>query len=249
MAEYWIGKRKYDKALEVVKEGLEKGEGRKDELYLYMQKHYEKHNDYDAALVLFKSKINDYKTGFPNIGNDEIYKSLMHHYESINDYTGIVNLFELRLAHESRLDFKFYQEAKSTLKDQDWHDYEKRFIAKVKSNRYINNSLLAEIYDFQGNTNELWKAVKGGSELLKKYEDKLFPKYSEEYIEQYKRIVEHHIKLKNRESYREAAKYAERIKRLYCKTLKENDKWETYIQNLRIVNKSLRAMQDEFSRL
>jgi uncharacterized Zn finger protein len=250
LAQYWIGKRKYDKVLEVVKEGLEKGEGRKDELYQYMREHHEKHKDYDALLALFKSKINDYKTGFYNIGSDKIYKSLMHHYESISNYNGIVNLLELRLAHESQLDFKFYQEAKSKLTDQDWSDYEGRFIAKVKSGRFFNNTgLLAEIYDFQGNTDELWKVVKGNSELLKKYEDKLFPKYSEEYLEQYKRIVEHHIKLKNRESYREAAKYAERIKRLYCKVLKENDKWETYIQNLRIVNKSLRAMQDEFSRL
>lgn len=253
LAEYWIDRKKNDKALEIVKEGLEKGEGRKDELYLYMQKYHEKHKDYDTLLALFKSKIKEYKSGFYNMGNDEIYKSLLNHYESISDYNGIVNLLELRLTHESQPDFNFYKEAKDKLTIQDWGNYEKRFIAnitKIKSNLfYKNTSLLAEIYDYQDNTDELLKAINGDSELLKKYEDKLFPKYSEEYLEQYKRIVDRHIKSKNRESYRAAAQYAERIKRLYCKVLKETDKWETYVLNLRIANKSLRAMQDEFSHL
>ncbi|MEK7396676.1 MAG: SWIM zinc finger family protein, partial [Candidatus Poribacteria bacterium] len=68
LAEYWIDRKKNDKALEIVKEGLEKGEGRKDELYLYMQKYHEKHKDYDTLLALFKSKIKEYKSGFYNMG-------------------------------------------------------------------------------------------------------------------------------------------------------------------------------------
>jgi hypothetical protein len=250
LAQYWIDKRKHDKALEIVKEGLAKGEGRKEELYTYMQNRYEKQNDYDALLELFKSKIKENKASFNYMVNDEIYKSLMQHYKSTNDYTGIVNLLELRLNHEGRFDLEFYKEAKDNLKEQDWSNFETKFITKSKNNRYYDNtSSLAEIYDYKGDDNELWKTIKGNSELLKKYEDKLFPKFSEEYLDEYKKIVDQYIKHKNRENYRMAAQYAELIKRIYCKVLKEPTKWETYINELRIVNKSLRAMQDEFSHL
>ena len=250
LAEYWIARDNDDKALEIVKDGLEKGEGRREELYVYMKEHYEKRKDYDALLALLKSKIKDNKTGFDSIGNDEIYKDLMSYYESKSNYDGIFNLLKMRLEYETRLNFEFYKEAKGKLKEQDWLDYEKKFITKVKNNRFINkNDLLAEIYDYQGNTDELWKVVKENSELLKKYEDKLFSKYSTEYLEQYKGIVAKYIGYRGRENYVFAAQLAGRIKHLYCEVLKNPNNWESYIQNLRIVNKQLRAMQEEFRHL
>ena len=254
LAQYWIDRDQDDKALEIVKEGIEKGEGRKEELYLYMQEHHERHNDYDAVLVILKSKIQEGGRGHYSIGSDEAYKSLMEHYESTGDYSGIVEILDIRLANESRLDFEFYQEAKKKLKEDDWPDFESRFIARAKKKErfyrsYQDDSLLAQIYDHKGNTDDLWRVVRGNPVLLREYEDKLVSIYPEEYLEQYQGIVAQLIKNRGRENYRSAVQYAERIKHLCHDVLKEPERWETYIQELRTVNKKLRAMQDEFSHL
>ena len=254
LAQYWINRGQDDKALEVVKEGLEKGEGRKEELYLYMQKRYEQRKDYDAILLMLKSKIQDARGGFHTIGNDETYKSLMGHYESTGNYAGIVDLLEMRLTHESRLDFEFYQEAEGKLDEDDWPDFEKRIIAYTKGKKrpygfYQDDNLVAQIYDYKGDTDNLWKTIQGNSGLLVEYEDKLAPVYLWEYLEQYREIVNRYIGNRGRENYRLAAQFAERIKRLYRDVLKEPEGWKIYIQELRNANKNLPAMQDEFRRL
>jgi len=137
--------------------------------------------------------------------------------------------------------------------DCDWPDFEERFIARIKKKDlgfgYNYDHLLAEIYDYQGDTDKLWEAVQGNAELLSKYEKKLAPIYPEEYLKEYERIVDRYIERRGRDNYRSAAQYAERIKKLYRTVLKEPERWETYIQNLRAVNKKLRAMQEEFSHL
>ena len=254
LAQYWIDREQNDKALEIVKQGLEKGEGRKEELYLYMQKHHERRKDYDAVLLMLKSKIQDVRGGFHSIGNDEAYRSLMDHYGSTGDYAGIVDLLEMRLSHENRLDFSFYQESEEKLEKDDWSDFEKRFTARAKKKKqpyqfHQDDSLLAQIYDYKGNTGDLWKTVQGNSGLLIEYEDKLAPIYATGYLEQYQQIVARYIKNRGRENYRSAAQYAERIKRLYHDALKEPEGWETYVQQLRATNKNLPAMQDEFGHL
>ena len=253
LAQYWIDRDQDDKALEIVKEGIEKGEGRKEELYLYMQEHYERQNDYDAMLKSLESKIQESPWGYHSLGDDETYKRLMSHYESTDDYAGKVKLLDLRLAHQTRLDLGFYKESEEILRKSDWPDFEERFIARIKkkglSFGYNYDHLLAEIYDYQGDTDKLWEAVQGNAELLSKYEKKLVPIYPEEYLKEYERIVDRYIERRGRDNYRSAAQYAERIKRLYRTVLKEPERWETYIQNLRAVNKRLRAMQEEFSHL
>jgi len=243
LAEYWIQRDRDDKALEIVKNGLEKGEGRKDELYDYMQKHFEKSKDYDSVLTLLKSKLSDSR--FSYVGNDETYKSLMNHYESKNDYTGIANLLRLRLEHERELNFDFYKEAQDKLKEQDWQAFEKKFIDRIKADRFYDE-LLATIYNYENDTDGLWGVVKKNYELLKEYENRLLSKYTEEYLALYKGAVDKHIKNRGRDNYVLAAQYAERIKNIYCDVLKKPDEWKIYIQVLLNTNKSLRAMQEEF---
>ena len=178
----------------------------------------------------------------------------MNHYGNTGDYAGIVDLLDMRLAHESRLGFEFYQEAEEKLEKDDWSDFEKRFIARAKKKKqpyqfHQDDSLLARIYDYKGSTGDLWKIVQGNSGLLIEYEDKLAPIYPAEYLEQYQKIVSRLIKNRGRENYRSAAQYAKRIKRLYRGVLKEPKGWETYVQQLRAANKNLPAMQDELRHL
>lgn len=179
LAEYWLEKGQSDKALEVVKEGIEKGTGRKNELYLYLQESYEENGDYESLAELLRSKIQRKELDYHRLANNELYKSLKRHYEATEDHTGQAVLLGLRL-EDGELDFEFYQEAEWAIKDEDWQNFENRFIAKVKSQK--DSKFLAEIYDYKGDMESLWGIIQNDRELLKKYEAKLSPLYPQEYI-------------------------------------------------------------------
>ena len=132
LAQYWIEKDQNDKALEVMKEGIEKGEGNKEKLYLYMQAHYEARGDYDAILKLLELKIQRSQYSYYGLENDETYKYLMNHYKSTDNYKGEVELLNLRLASDSRIDFRFYKEARDMLQGSDWSNFEKLFVDRIK---------------------------------------------------------------------------------------------------------------------
>jgi len=246
LAEYWLEKGQSDKALEVVKEGIEKGTGRKNELYLYLQESYEENGDYESLAELLRSKIQRKELDYHRLASDELYKSLKRHYEATDDYTGQAVLLDLRLEN-GELDFEFYQEAEWAIKDEDWQKFENRFIAKVKSQK--DSKLLAEIYDYKGNMESLWEIIQNDRELLKKYEAKLSSLYPQEYLKLYQNIINRCIVARGRSNYRTAAEYAQTVKNIYLNLLKQPEQWDTYIKQLRLANKTLRAMQDEFSNL
>lgn len=81
LAQYWIEKGDKDKTLQVVKEGLEKGEGRRTELYSFMQHYYKEHNDYDRIFQLLETKIKKNDLDFlGRLKHDSIYNCLWEHY-------------------------------------------------------------------------------------------------------------------------------------------------------------------------
>ena len=155
-------------------------------------------------------------------------------------------MLDLRLEN-GELDFEFYQEAEWAIKDEDWQKFENRFIAKVKSQK--DSKLLAEIYDYKGNMESLWEIIQNDRELLKKYEAKLSSLYPQEYLKLYQNIINRCIVARGRSNYRTAAEYAQTVKNIYLNLLKQPEQWDTYIKQLRLANKTLRAMQDEFSNL
>lgn len=249
LAEYWIERGQDDKALDIVKVGIDKGEGRKEELYIYMQEYHRRQNDYDAILRIFKSKFEGQR-GYYIIANDETYRLLMDHYESTDDYAGKAKLLNLRLSCETNPDFQFYEEAEGMLRESDWRSFEKKFIARIeKRGIHRDHDLLAQIYDYKDDTGKLWSVIKKSPALLRKYEKKLISKYPEEYLRRYEEIVDQYIAGRGRDNYRAAAEYAARIKIIQRTILKQPEKWEQYIENLRTTNKQLRAMKEEFSRL
>jgi hypothetical protein len=174
----------------------------------------------------------------------------MDHYESTDDYAGKAKLLNLRLSCETNPDFQFYEEAEGMLRESDWRSFEKKFIARIeKRGIHRDHDLLAQIYDYKDDTGKLWSVIKKSPALLRKYEKKLISKYPEEYLRRYEEIVDQYIAGRGRDNYRAAAEYAARIKIIQRTILKQPEKWEQYIENLRTTNKQLRAMKEEFSRL
>jgi len=246
LAEYWLDKEQPAKALDIVKEGIEKGRGRKSELYLHLQEHYEEKSDYGSLAELLRLKIQREELDYRSFASDELYKCLKRHYEATDDYTGQVALLELRL-ESGELDCEFYQEAEWTIRDEDWQEFEERFIAKAKAQE--NSKLLAEIYEYKGDMEALWKIAKNDRELLKEYEAGLTPIYPQEYLKLYQSIIDRYIAARGRDNYRAAAEYAETVKEIYLNLLKQPEQWDAYIEQLRKANKALRAMKDEFRNL
>ncbi|MFQ6042652.1 MAG: SWIM zinc finger family protein, partial [Candidatus Poribacteria bacterium] len=246
LAEYWLEKGESEKALEIVREGIEKGKGRKNELYLYLQERYEENGDYEGLAELLRSKIQRQELDYHSLAADELYKFLKRHYEAANDYAGRATLLELRL-EDGELDFEFYREAESAMREEGWQKFEERFIAEAKSQN--NDNLLAEIYEYKGDMESLWDIVKNDRELLKRYEAKLSPLYPQEYLELYQSIIGRYIAARGRSNYAAAAEYAQTVKRIYLNLLKQPEQWDAYIKQLRLANKTLRAMQDEFRHL
>jgi len=246
LAEYWLEKEESEKALEVVMEGIEKGTGRKNELYLHLQEHYEEKGDYESLSELLRSKIQRNELDYYHLAGDVLYKCLQRHSEETGDYQGQATLLELRLENDA-LDFEFYREAESVLKGEDWQEFEDRFISEAKKQE--NSKLLAEIYEYKDDGESLWNIVKDDRWLLRKYEAKLSPLYPQEYIKLYQGIIDQYIARRGRENYRTAAEYAKTVKEIYLNVLKQSEQWDTYIKQLRKANKTLRAMQDEFRNL
>ena len=257
LAEHWIDKGDSNKALEIVKDGIKKGEGRKDELYAYLLQHYEKQNDYGQILHLLKMRIE--KNGqayFRGLNNDKIYQSLKKHYKSRNDYEGQAGLLEMRLNCKDA-DLNLYKEAGKTLKKEDRDVFEKKMLDQLRNPKggkgsyrgwagnYGDEGLLAEIYNYKKDMKNLYDTVKNNFELLVKYEKPLAPLYPDSYLKTYRKKIKELIEYRGRGNYISAAAYAKSVKKIYRTILKQPEEWDTYISMLRGANKTLRALQAE----
>lgn len=105
---------------------------------------------------------------------------------------------------------------------------------------------LAEIYLYKNDDSNLFAVAKPHHDLLMKYEARLLPQHAEFYAQHYREEVARLIARRGRESYKDAAKLAKRLKRVYLVFLHQPVEWEIFITKLRAENKALRALQEEF---
>jgi len=261
LAEYWLKKDDKNKALEIVQTGLEKGQGRKTELYSFMQKHCQELQDYDEILQLLKHKIanhhieGDYRGGF--LSKDQTYQCLYEHYEKENNYGGLAELLDLHFASEN-VDLNLYKAAQKILNERDWTDFEKKILDHLgkshrKSDDYFpwsefhssNEAIaLAEIYNYKKDLAKLFESVKDKPDLLVKYEPKLVSTYPEFYLKKYRELSDKLIDLRGRPNYERAVKYIRSMKNIYLEILERPEEWNTYIYKLRNDNKKLRALHE-----
>ena len=209
-----------------------------------MQDHYEKKGDYNTLLELLHSKAERKDLDSRCLNEDPLYRSLKHYYEENNDYAGKKNLFNLHL-QQNELDLKFFKEAESVLNPKDWEIFKPQWIDATQNKR----DQLAEVYNYLDEKEALWKVVKKDQVLLKKYETKLLPLYTQDYLKLYQTIIDDCILARGRDNYKIAAQYAQTVKNIYVKILKQPSLWHSYITQILQSNKILRGLQEEFRNL
>jgi hypothetical protein len=268
LAQYWFDQGDRKKAFGVVLDGIEKGKGRKNELYEALQKHYQKQNDYDNIVKLLQQKIDKNELDQRTLRNDGAYQCLWKHYSRTNNYPQQKKLLELCLTR-NEVDLDFYKHAEKILNEDDWKDVESKIITNLQDRitqqqQQIRKSLswsygspygssetsiLAEIYHYKKDVDKLFETVSGSVDLLQKYESLLLPNYAVEYLEAYKDRINRLIAVRGRKNYQTAVPYVKKVKQIYTKMLKNPADWKAYITHLRTSNKTLRALQEELSRI
>ena len=265
LAQYWTEQGQAEKALQVIREGIEKGQGRKIELYAALQEQYRKQGDYEGIFKLLLQKVERQDLDNRNhFTHDNTYNCLWEHYSEQGEYQGIAKLLEMRLQHND-IDLRFYQEAEANLTQEDWNDFAPRIRQNLqeriqnKQQRgphmwYVpyaaeETKILAEIYEYSGDINNLFETIKHDVKLLREYEARLLPSYPVEYLAQYRNIIDRLIATRGRDNYKTAAQYAATIKRIYLDIQHEPAAWKQYINSLLATNKQLRALKEEFANL
>ena len=260
LAEYWLEKGNQEKALVVVREGIEKGQGRKDELYQFLQKEYEKASDYDLLSRLWQEKRTRGDIDRGRIADDPLYKSLEGYYQTTKNYPEQVKLLEMGLTLEN-MDLKFFKHCRKILHPEDWPKFEQTtlnlFEKAIKKEESIrgwmgiswHRKVLAEIYNYKKDKENLVRIIKTDQNLLETYEAGLLASHPELYIEHYLARVKHLINARGRENYRLAVKYLRTVRKIYEDILSQGEIWSRYLAGLKLEHKILRAFQEELGKL
>ncbi len=260
LAEYWLEKGDQEKALKIVKEGIEKGQGRKVELYQFLQEQYEKAGDYDGLSSLFREKLTRGDVERDKIADDPLYQSLEAYYQATKNYPEQVKLLEVGLTL-GNVDLKFFKHCRKVLRSEDWPKFEQNIlnlfgkeIKKEESNRgwggvSRNRKVLAEIYNDKNDLENLVRLIKHDHDLLVTYEARLVASQPELYLQHYLARIKHLIDMRGRENYRLAVNYLRTVRKIYAEILQQGEKWSGYLAGLKLQHKTLRAFQEELGKL
>jgi hypothetical protein len=258
LAEYWLGRGERGKAMEVVQEGIQKGKGRKEELYDFLQQDCQRRSDYDglAKLLQKKAQRNDLSQG--SLSNDPIYQSLKRYYEAKRDYKSRLKLLDMSLKR-NEIDLSLYREAEETLEKKDWTAFEQELFHRLLKEQKNSKSTwavglieatrtLAEIHAYKDDLEQLFEVVKGNHELLVEYEDRLLPLHPSHYLKEYLGRAERLISGRGRGNYQQAVDYLKKVRTIYRDLQKSPAEWDHAIREIRENNKNLRALQEELKR-
>ena len=263
LASYWIERGEKEKILKIVKQGLDRAKGRKTELYKYMQNRLQTQGDIDGIFQLLEIKMEDRNLDSPgNVEDDSAYQHLLAHYNATHDYRGKVNLLELRFSH-GEASLSLHKAAESILNPTDSTKFQKRIIQQLKKtvqesqpagpglarNVTSQTQILAEIYAYEDDRDNLANVISEDINLLARYESTLLAHKPDIYLKQYANAVNRLIEQRGRENYRRAVGYLKKIKYIHQTVLNTPHEWEKHIENLRENNKTLRALQEELGRL
>lgn len=255
LAEHWLRRGSYDKAKTIVEEGIDKGEGRKQELYDFLRQDYEKRGYYAGLSSLLDRKVRCGDLSHNSIRTDPLYLSLREYHRSRSDYSSLRKLLQLCLQRDE-IDLDLYREAAETLTGDDWTAFEKELIARLREQQKEQKprwmvgadralQTLAEIYAYKEDLDQLFNVVKGAHELLVKYEDRLLSLHPEHYLDAYRTRAESLIAQRGRENYRQAAEYLKKVRGIYRDLQRRPEDWDRYVGAIRDKNKSLRALHEE----
>ena len=224
LASYYIGKRNLKEAIKVCEEGIEKGEGRNREIFDFLIKYYLKNKNIED----FKRVV--YKAVDRRCDEEEMLLKLFDYYKANNLYEESREILMESYKYSSNK-YKKYNQIKNNLLPEDWNKYEADILQEMKDQ---DIEAYLRICIDKDKKDEVIEYIKGSVKNklgypiminLNEFADKLKKDYPKEVIEYYYRKAFSNIENGDRKTYKVAVKYLEKAKNIYINILKDENRW------------------------
>lgn len=227
LASYYKQNGNAELALQTVLEGLNKAEGRLDDIYGYLFKYYKKKNNETAICELYQTALKRKRD------IDYIAELIYNYYKEKQDYVHqkemLLNLIQYADSREIK---KWYLRCKIELSEQDYIENEQGLLETLKKKK------LSAYYDIcieKGKTEEILEYLKQHLNFWDwqriddkhRYSKALAAKYPQDIIDLYWKEVKYYINLGKEKNYRHAVSVLREIRQIMKKNRWTED-WNNY---------------------
>jgi len=227
LASYYKQNGNAELALQTVLEGLNKAEGRLDDIYGYLFKYYKKKNNETAICELYQTALKRKRD------IDYIAELIYDYYKEKQDYVHqkemLLNLIQYADSREIK---KWYLRCKIELSEQDYIENEQGLLEALKKK---NLSAYYDICIEKGKTEEILEYLKQHLNFWDwqriddkhRYSKALAAKYPQDIIDLYWKEVKYYINLGKEKNYRHAVSVLREIRQIMKKNRWTED-WNNY---------------------
>jgi hypothetical protein len=245
LAGYYIGKNDMENALKTSEEGILKGEGRIEEMLVFLFEHYAKKKDPGELERIVQTSITR--------GTDErmMLDRLFRYYKARGDYESAKRAALRACDHIHGGYFEEYRRLKDFLSGSDWKAIENRILQDSKK-KDLDGFL--DICLSRGEKKTVMKTIlrppkdRWGMPQdcdYDRFARRIGPDFPKEMAEYFWRRASYFISMKGRDSYRAAAAYLSASKDIYLNRLKDPDGWTRRFERLKAGLRNRPAFLDE----
>ncbi len=224
LAEFYKRHGEEEKALQTVLEGLEKADGRLDEIYSYLFEYYRKKQDRAALERLYKNSEKRKRD------QDTITELMYQYYTDQGDYENQKRTLIKLVSVSVRGDlYKLYQKCKAVLKAEDFAKEEQNILEVIKKS---NLSVYFDILMDKGETGEVMEYIAQnqqygdwGIDAGHYFSKRLSGEYPRKIIEMYWKEVSLYVGLGKEKNYQHAVTVLEEIRKIMKKN-QWSEEWE-----------------------
>lgn len=247
LASYYKQNGKPELALQTVLEGLNKADGRLDDIYGYLFKYYKRKNDETAICELYQTALKRKRD------IDYIAELLYDYYKEKQDYVKqkemLLNLIQCADSREIK---KWYLRCRSELSEQDFIENEQGLLEALKKK---NLSAYYDICLEKGKTEEILEYIKQHLNFWDwqriddkhRYSKVLATTYPQDIIELYWKEVKYYINLGKEKNYRHAVSVLREIRQIMKKN-KWTEDWNNYYAKFLEENRRKRLLIKELEK-
>ncbi len=206
-------------------------------------------NDYEKVIQLTNDGITHDEKEWPGLANDWRDYQLQAYME-MNDTENIVKMaryFLMEHCHRYHPSEYYYKLLKENVPADKWQDTIRNILNELKSKKFLDNSLIMRLYEWEEDWQNLFDCLKGCATLsqMESAEPLLAKRYGDEFFNLYADLLRAYVKNNmGRTYYQEACRYLRRMKKLGAKEVMEN-----LITEFRIKYRNRRALLEELSRV
>ncbi|PFJ17079.1 hypothetical protein COD67_17015 [Bacillus cereus] len=247
LAEYYISIDQVDKAVEFAEIGLENGEGRKTELFMFLFDYYAAQDDTNKIQGLID------KAFCTESDIELISKRAFLYFKTKNEYEEVKSILvrKFRTSSYHRQYYNDFNLMKEQLTAKDWEEIQEEMIEIVKKESIID--YLKICYDKEMYSEMLEILLKPLRTIhqynmyaqLDHFADQLADKYPKEIVEYYWNKGCILIPGGNRKRYKEAVKHFKKVRDILENKLNDEESWQYNLATLRMQHKQKKAFLDE----